>query len=203
MVIASYPVQPETDATPLDIREHSIGLISVIIGLGLAKLFSGFNRLMRRRQEIRWNALPLAWALIALLLVNNYWWGLYLGEVTETAASNADTFLLGLVLPILLYLICAAALPDVHALRGRNLLAAYFVESRYFFILIVLYILATALDTVVHAGAFHWNKNMWLRLVIIGTCTPLIWIRRPWLHWCATNVVMAIIAYALFQMTLR
>lgn len=190
-------------ATHLDIREHSVALISVIIGLGLAKLLGGFNRLMRSRQEIRWNALPLAWALIALLLVNNYWWGLYLGEVTETAASNADTFLLGLVLPILLYLICAAVLPDVHALRSRDLLSAYFAESRYFFILIVLYIFATGLDTAVHVGAFHMNKNMWLRLVIIGTCVPLIWIRKPTFHWFTAVVVLATIAYALFEMTLR
>ena len=59
----------------MDIREHSVALISVVIGRRLTSLFGNFNRLMRRRGEIRWDALPLAWALIALMLVNNYWWG--------------------------------------------------------------------------------------------------------------------------------
>ncbi len=56
----------------MDIREHSLALISVVVGLGLTSLLGGFSRLMHRRREVRWNALPLAWALVVLLLVNNY-----------------------------------------------------------------------------------------------------------------------------------
>ncbi|HZW50559.1 MAG TPA: hypothetical protein VFF05_01740, partial [Rudaea sp.] len=77
---------PDLRPRRMDIREHSVALISVVIGLGLTSLLGNFNRLMRRRGEIRWDALPLAWALIALMLVNNYWWGVYLGMVTSTAA---------------------------------------------------------------------------------------------------------------------
>lgn len=59
--------------------------------------------------------------------------------VASTAAANVGDFALSLLYPILLYLICAAALPDACLLRhGRDLLIAYFAESRYFFILIVL-----------------------------------------------------------------
>lgn len=187
----------------MDIREHSLALISVVIGLGLTSLLGGFNRLMRRRREVRWDALPLAWSLVVLLLVNNYWWGLYLGEVAAVAPSNVDNFLLGLIFPILLYLICAAALPDARALRGHDLLAAYFAESRYFFALIILYVFATGWGTAAHAGAFHWNEHMWLRLVIIGLCLPLMWTRRLWLHWLAAVMVLAIMAYVLFEMALH
>lgn len=56
----------------MDIREHSLALISVVVGPGLTSLLGGFSRLMHRRREVRWNALPLAWALVVLLLVNNY-----------------------------------------------------------------------------------------------------------------------------------
>lgn len=187
----------------MDIREHSVALISVVIGLGLTSLLGNFNRLMRRRGEIRWDALPLAWALIALMLVNNYWWGVYLGMVTSMAAANVGDFVLSLLYPILLYLICAAALPDARALQGRDLRAAYFAESRYFFILIVLYVFATGVGTAVHAGAFQMNKNMWLRLIFIGACAPLIWTRKPWLHWLAAAVVAAIMLFVLFEMALK
>jgi hypothetical protein len=186
----------------MDIREHSLALISVVIGLGLTSLLGGFNRLMRRRRELRWDALPLTWALVVLLLVNNYWWGLYLGSVT-VAASNVDMFLLGLLFPILLYLICAAALPDAHALQRRDLLAAYFAESRYFFALIILYVFATGWGTAAHAGAFQWNEHMWLRLVIIALCLPLLWIRKLLLHWVAAVVVLAIMLRVLFEMVLH
>lgn len=186
----------------MDIREHSLALISVVIGLGLTSLLGGFNRLMRRRREFRWNALPLVWALVVLLLVNNYWWGLYLGAVA-VAASNVDMFLLGLLFPILLYLICAAVLPDARALRERDLLAAYFSESRYFFALITLYVFVTGWATAAHAGAFHWNEHMWLRLVIISLCFPLMWTRKILLHWLAAIGMLAIMAYVLFEMVLH
>lgn len=188
----------------MDIREHSVALISVVIGLGLTSLLGNFNRLMRRRGEIRWDALPLAWALIALMLVNNYWWGVYLGMVASTAVANVGDFALSLLYPILLYLICAAALPDARLLRdGRDLLKAYFAESRYFFILIVLYVFATGAGTAMHAGEFQMNEHMWLRLIFISVCAPLIWTRKPWLHWLAAAVVSAIMLFVLFEMALR
>lgn len=187
----------------MDLRGYSVALISVIVGLGLTSLLGSFNRLMRRRREIRWNALPLVWALIALLLINNYWWGIYLGATAAMAPSNADIFLLGLVFPILLYLICAAALPDARALRGGDLLATYFAERRYFFALFVLYIVATGAGTAAHAGTFHWNEHMWFRLVIIGLCTPLIWTRKGLFHWLAAIVVLAIMLYVLREAVLH
>jgi hypothetical protein len=187
----------------MDIREHSLALISVVIGLGLTSLLGGFSRLMRRRREVRWNALPLAWALIVLLLVNNYWWGLYLGEVAATSPSNVDAFLLGLIFPVLLYLICAAAMPDARALRGGGLLAAYFDESRYFFALIILYVFLTGIGTAAHSGAFHWNEHMWLRLAIISFCLPLMWTRKLWFHWLAAAVMFAIMVHVLFDMVLH
>ena len=187
----------------MDLRGYSIALISVIVGLGLTSLLGSFNRLMRRRRDIRWDALPLVWALIALLLINNYWWGIYLGQTAAMAPSNADAFLLGLVFPILLYLICAAALPDARALRGGDLLASYFAESRYFFALIILYVFGTGWGTAAHAGAFHWNEHMWMRLVIIVLCVPLIWTRKRLFHWLAAIAVLAIMLYVLREAVLH
>lgn len=187
----------------MDLRSYSVALISVIVGLGLTSLLGAFNRLMRRRSEIRWDALPLAWALIALLLINNYWWGIYLGTVAATTPTSAYMFLVSLSVPILLYLICAAALPDARALRQGDMLAAYFDESRYFFALIELYIVATGIGTALHDGAFTLNPHMWMRLAIIGVCVPLFWTRRRWLHWLAAGVVLAIIMYVLFETALH
>jgi len=46
----------------MDIREHSITLVSVIVGLGLTELLGNLNRLVRSRRDVRWHALPLIWA---------------------------------------------------------------------------------------------------------------------------------------------
>jgi hypothetical protein len=45
----------------MDIREHSITLVSVIVGLGLTELLANLNRLVRSRRDVCWHALPLVW----------------------------------------------------------------------------------------------------------------------------------------------
>jgi hypothetical protein len=187
----------------MGLREHSIALISVVVGLGLADLLGNFNRLMRFRREVRWDALSLAWALIAVLLVNNYWWGLYAGNVAATSASSAGTFLVGLSLPVMLYLICAAALPNARTASGRDMRQCYLAESRYFFALVLLYILATLVQTVVVSGAFRLTVPMSERLAIIAALLPLLWVRRAGYHWFAALVVLGVIADRLFEQALR
>ena len=187
----------------MDLREHSIALISVIVGLGLADLLGNFNRLVRAGREVRWAVLPLVWALVALVLVNNYWWGLYQGYVGVTSAANALTFLLGLGMPIMLYLICAAALPNGRSEAARDLRAAYFLESRYFFALIVLYVLATLVQTVILKGAFQWTIPMLERCLIMGTCLPLLWMRDVRYHWFAAGVNVLILLDRLFEQVLH
>jgi len=187
----------------MDIREHSVALISVIVGLGLTVLLANLNRLIRARREVRWDVLPLLWALIALLLVNNYWWGLYQGSVVATAASSAATFLVGLSMPIMLYLICAAALPNVRSAGSCDMRAAYLAESRYFFALNLLYILATLAQTYVAVGAFRWSESMVLRCVIMAVIAPLIWRRSIAYHWFATGAILLILVYRLMQQELH
>jgi hypothetical protein len=46
----------------MEIREHSITLVSVIVGL-LTELLASLNRLVRMRTEVRWHALPLVWGV--------------------------------------------------------------------------------------------------------------------------------------------
>jgi len=187
----------------MDIREHSVALISVIVGLGLTVLLANLNKLIRARREVRWDALPLLWALIALLFVNNYWWGLYQGSVVATAASSAATFLVGLSMPIMLYLICAAALPNVRSTRGGDLRAAYLAESRYFFALILLYVLATLAQTLVALGAFRWSESMVQRCLIMAIVAPLIWKRSIGYHWFAAIAILLMLIYRLTQQSLH
>jgi hypothetical protein len=187
----------------MDIREHSVALISVIVGLGLTVLLGNLNRLIRARRQVRWDALPLLWALIALLLVNNYWWGLYQGSVVATAASSAATFLVGLSMPIMLYLICAAALPNVRSSGSCDMRAAYLAESRYFFALILLYVLATLAQTLVALGAFRWSEAMVQRCLLMAVIAPMIWKRSIGYHWFATGAMLLILVYRLMQQELH
>jgi hypothetical protein len=43
--------------------EHGIVLVSIVVGLGLTDLLGNFRRLVHARERVRWDGLPLAWAL--------------------------------------------------------------------------------------------------------------------------------------------
>ncbi|HET7204167.1 MAG TPA: hypothetical protein VFI92_12450 [Steroidobacteraceae bacterium] len=188
----------------MDIREHSITLVSVIVGLGLTELLANLNRLIRARRDVRWHALPLIWAAVCLILVVNLWWGIYLGAIGIATPSNAGVFLLYLGVPVLLYLVCSAALPEFRPPGTLDLRAAYFEGSRYFAVLLLAYVVATLLQGYMGAGHAEWTPTVTLlRLGIVVVLLPLAWVRRPWYHWFAATFMLGILALRMLGQTLR
>jgi hypothetical protein len=188
----------------MDILEHSIALISVIVGLGLADLLGNLNRLIRARVPVAWDVLPLAWALLSLLFVTNYWWGLYTGAVVAASAGNSAEFLAGLLLPILLYLMCAAALPTGRDdSRRLDMRAAYLAESRYFFTVVALYALGALVQALIVTGGQIIAPILMQRGLLLVAVVPLIWRRSLQYHYVATGVCLLALAYRLLDQVLR
>ena len=188
----------------MDIREHSITLVSVIVGLGLTELLANLNRLIRARRDVRWHPLPLIWAAVCLILVVNLWWGIYLGAIGIATPSNAGVFLLYLGVPVLLYLVCSAALPEFRAPGTLDLRAAYFEGSRYFAVVLLAYIVATLVQGYLGAGRAEWTPTVKvLRLGIVVVLLPLAWVRRPWYHWFAAIFMLGILGLRMLSQTLR
>lgn len=127
--------------------EHSIVFVSIMVGLGITELLANLHRLIRDRARVTRDSLPIAWAFVAFLLVVNYWWGVYLGVAGITGVASAGAFLVYLVVPMVLYLICAAALPAGVPDAGLDLRLAHERERRYFFALLIVYLVATFLAT--------------------------------------------------------
>lgn len=57
--------------------EYLLALVSILIGLAVADLATCMHRLLRARSRVRWDWLPLASALIVMLLILQFWWGFY------------------------------------------------------------------------------------------------------------------------------
>ena len=187
----------------MDIREHSITLVSVIVGLGLTELLGNLNRLIRARQDVRWHPLPLVWSAVCLVLVVNLWWGIYLGALGIATPSSAGVFLLYLGVPVLLYLVCAAALPELPRGGTVDLRAAYFAGSRYFSALLLAYVTATMLQAYL-AGHLQWTAATgWLRIGILVVLAPLVWVRRPWYHAFAAVFMLVVLGLRMTTQTLQ
>ena len=188
----------------MDIREHSITLVSVIVGLGLTELLANLNALIRTRNDVRWYALPFLWAAICLILVVNLWWGIYLGAIGIATPSNAGAFLLYLIVPVLLYLVCSAALPAVRAAGVVDLRESYFASSRYFSGLLFAYVTATMLQAYLARGSVEWTLVATvMRLGILVVLAPLIWVRSAWYHWFAAIFMLVVLAMRMMTQTLQ
>ena len=188
----------------MDIREHSITLVSVIVGLGLAELLANLNVLIRSRREVRWYALPLVWATVCLFLVVNLWWGIYLGAIGIATPSNAGAFLLYLVVPVLLYLVCSAVLPQMRDAATVDLRSSYYGSSRYFSALLFAYVAATMLQAYAARGTVEWTPLATvLRFGILVVLLPLAWVRRPGYHWFAAIFMLVVLSLRMMTQTLR
>ena len=110
-------------------------LLSVWVGLGLGQLVQAFHRLARFKGTVKWDWLPLTWAGFAFLMVVQVWWA-YFSLLQSPIWTNLFAFLIPLFAFVVLYLICASAIPDCSPLGAGDTVdlgAFHFSQNRYFF----------------------------------------------------------------------
>ncbi len=84
--------------------------LSFIVGFGVTAILAGFVSLLTRPQPVRWDWLPLAWALLVFADLVMFWFGaLY---VERTIALSLGTFWALILLASLLFLAGSLILPS-------------------------------------------------------------------------------------------
>jgi len=128
--------------------EYLLLMVSILIGLAIADLSVSLHRLLRARSRIAWHWLPLAAALLVLLLILQFWWEFY--EMGHAAVwTRYWGFLILASALVSMFLLASAALPDVIPDEGLDLSAYYDENRRYFWLLFALFtLLALAVDYV-------------------------------------------------------
>src|SRR5687767_8376636 len=141
---------PELHPT-MDHSSYLRVLLSVWVGLGLGQLVQALHRLARYKGPVRWDWLPVVWAMFAFLMFVQTWWA-YFTLLQSPIWVNLFVFLLPLAVFVILYLICSSALPDVsRSPEGSvvDLRTFYLGQHRYFFglwaLLLVLAVLVSVL----------------------------------------------------------
>ncbi|HEY1711153.1 MAG TPA: hypothetical protein VGG10_23000 [Rhizomicrobium sp.] len=109
--------------------EYAAIFIGIIVGLALANILASVHKLMEAGPRVRWDWLAPAMAANAILLTLGFFWHQWL--LMQTAPHTARYFISVLVRAIaffLLYLACAATLPDDVPEGGLDLCAYYFAN---------------------------------------------------------------------------
>jgi hypothetical protein len=119
-------------------------LISIILGLGMTQLLSGFARWIEQRETFRAYGPAMAWAAMLLLVHIQGWWSMF------GMRHHRDwTFLqFGIVLlqPITLFLMAALVLPGANS-PELDLRRNYFAQRRWLFgLMLALLIISVAKD---------------------------------------------------------
>jgi hypothetical protein len=145
--------------------EYLLALVSILIGLAVADLSSSLHRLLRARRRVRWDWLPLAGALLVMLLILEFWWIFY-GLGASPAWTRYGAFLILAASLVCMFLLASATLPDEVPVEGIDLSRYYDENGRYFWSLFSLFVLLMVAVEFVAAGDPHPDAGVLWRTVL-------------------------------------
>jgi hypothetical protein len=171
--------------------DYALGLVSILVGLALADLAASLHRLLRL--TVRWDGrLALCVAFVTITVVG-MWFEVW--SIRTVKAVLSFPFYLSLFLEFMvLFLICAACLPDEEAEEYD--LGAYYEKNRvYLWSLFALFETSFFLHWVYFAGLRTNNEQMLLlgAFVIFPLVVSLLLatIRSRWFHYLALLLLIA------------
>lgn len=85
--------------------------VSMVLGLGMARLLLGLVTVFRTRSVSPLDWLPLAWAAVVFVVMLQYWWAINKSPIV-LAENNFSIFVYLVVMTLLLFLSAALILPN-------------------------------------------------------------------------------------------
>lgn len=190
---APAPLSP----APVGLQQYVLPLVSILVGLALTDLAKSLHLLLRARGRVRWHPFPVVVAALAALYVVQFWWAFYrVGQ--RTPFTHYLVVLVLLATLVVLFLLCAAALPDAVPEAGLDLRAYYFDQRRYVFGLFAGYVvLSTAVlaGSAVAVGEQQYGSTAGYVLRNVGylaLTAPLAFTRRPRVHGVCLGLHLAV-----------
>ena len=183
---------------------YILPLVSVLVGLAVADLAISLHRLLRARRRVRWDALPLATAVLAVLAVLELWWNLYASQ-EATFLTTLGGFLLFAVQLLILFLLNAAALPDTVPDDGLDLRAFYDENGSYFWSLYAAYVLFIMVTNVIGALGGDLSdvfRRIAANLPLLVLFVALARFRNRVFHAVAVAAVLALFLFEWSQLSL-
>lgn len=188
----------------MNVSEHLLVLLSIIIGLAITELLTGVRQLIRARNRIRLHWLPLTWAVGMFLVLVQDWWVLFIGVQKEQWSQNFFAFLYLLQRSVLLYLASSSLLPDPTEMEETTSLLGYYLQGRvWVFGLLALFAGEAAVQTVVMRGRPLTSLGVVIQFVLFLLVISLAWSRSVRFHAIITGALLALFVFFIVQFTLQ
>ena len=141
-------------------------LISIVLGLGITNLLTGFAALVRQRGRlIGYWPLPI-WMTTLFLIHVQTWWALF--GLRDMHQWSFAAFLVVLLQPVALFVMTALITPDLAEAGKIDLRIGYFRETRGFFGALLFALLASLAKNLVLSGAMPEGRNLAAHIVFIA-----------------------------------
>jgi hypothetical protein len=187
--------------------EYEVIFIGIVVGLSLQNILSSIHKLVEAGRRVRWHWMAPAIAVEASVLTLANFWFMWL--YNRAGAQHLQlTFLTFLEVALafgLLFLLCAATLPDEVPEPGIDLEAYYYANrhriwgfSAGFYFLGVCLSVQDAISNAANAPVQHWDSFLLAtNLAAMAASITLIFARAWWLHaiWILAGAVILLAAY--------
>lgn len=179
--------------------EYVAAFASIILALAVADLATSMHRLLRARQRIRWDWLPLAAALLILIATVHFWW-LFFEFWSVDGKFTLGGFLPDFLTLLLLFFIASAALPDEVPAEGLDLRAYYLDNRVYFWTLFLLLVISTSATILIHRANPATTQTDIVRWVLQSGNVTLVVIaavllatQKRWVHIALVLIMLALL----------
>ena len=151
-------------------------LLSIIIGLGLTQILTAVGRIIRHRDRVRVDWLPLLWAGVLLVIYVQVWWSMFgLRNVRDWTFAS---FLIVLAQAGTLYLMAALVLPEQIDEQHVDLAAYYDEHRRWFFGFLLVTLVVSVIKDVIITGALPRPLNLGFHVFLAAASVSAIFVRR-------------------------
>ena len=173
---------------------HLSVLISIILGLAITQVLQGLRGIVLERARIRMYWVPVAWAVLVLLICVQSWWAIYgLRGVRDWTFLAFSVVLLQVIAT---YMLSAFVLPDLTGDAPVDLHAHYFDHVRWIFGAMLLTLAASLTKDLVLSGRLVSGANLYFHLTMAGTSLVAMLTRREWYH--RANAVLAALGLSVY-----
>jgi hypothetical protein len=169
-------------------------LLSIIIGLGVTQVLTASGRLIRHRDRVRVDWLPLLWAAILLVIYVQVWWSMF--GLRQQAEWTFWSFLVVLLQTTTLYVMAALVLPEQVDEMGVSLAEFYERQHRWFFGFLLTTLVISVVKDVVLSGHLPTALNLVFHGIFAAACLSAILIRgRRWHAFIGISSAVAMATY--------
>jgi hypothetical protein len=171
-------------------------LLSIVLGLGIANLLTGFARVIQMRTRVKLYWPVLVWAFTLVLIHIQTWWMMF--GMQQRKEWTFAVFALVLVQPVLLFFLSALIWPDFDHDEELDLRANYFAQKGWLFAILIAIVLFSLLRTFVLVGHLQPPLDLAFHGLLIVTSAAGIALKNELYHkvTAATSTVLIVVYIA-------